>query len=420
MKYRVGGGGVAGILKMFRGICTNRKTENFVYLQSFTMDIFDNVFADLQILQQLQQNPPNPPVFLRRTNPMEELSEAEFLRHFRFNKRAVGHLVDMFRDQLQHNSRRGRPLTPELQVCIALNHYAGANFQRISAYCAGVSQATAWRAIDKVTRAICSRKAEFIRMPSEEEMRRTAQRMEEKFNLPRFAFAVDGVMVRFDYEPRDIPHGTEVRNYWCRKQYYAINCQVIANDQKIIYDIDCDWPGCAHDGRVWRRSGVKQFLERQHFYLLAGDSAYTISEILMKPYSNAEALGDASKRLFNGRLSGLRTVMSENVYGIWKKRFPILREMRSHLPSAQMIIVATAILHNIAVRENMEEPPEDLRHRDNRDGDSSDDDSEPEENVQHRRGHGEGLGDAVSRIRGQRVREMLRENQPPRRRNERY
>jgi hypothetical protein len=78
----------------------------------------------------------------------------------------------------------------------------------------------------------------------------------------------------------------------------------------------------------------------------------------MKPFSNAEAAGDNDKRLFNQRLSGLRTVMTENVYGVLKRRFPCLREMRNHLPTAKKIIVATAVLHNLAILWNDEVPVE--------------------------------------------------------------
>jgi hypothetical protein len=133
---------------------------------------------------------------------------------------------------------------------------------------------------------------------------------------------------------------------------------VVANDEKIIVDIDCDWPGCAHDARIWRRSAVKHILEEQAVYFIAGDSAYQISPVLMKPFSNGEAGGDDAKRLFNQRLSGLRTAMTENVYGELKKRFPCLRDMRNHLPTAKKIIVATAILHNLSKLWNDEVPPE--------------------------------------------------------------
>ncbi|KAK9707659.1 DDE superfamily endonuclease [Popillia japonica] len=41
----------------------------------------------------------------------------------------------------------------------------------------------------------------------------------------------------------------------------------------------------------------------------------------------------------------------ERSYGIWKRRFPILKlEMRVKLQTAQTIIVATGVLHNIALQ----------------------------------------------------------------------
>jgi hypothetical protein len=50
----------------------------------------------------------------------------------------------------------------------------------------GISQPTVSRVIKRVTLALCNHKAEFMRMPDEEEMRVTSQRMEQQFHLPRF------------------------------------------------------------------------------------------------------------------------------------------------------------------------------------------------------------------------------------------
>ena len=61
-------------------------------------------------------------------------------------------------------------------------------------------------------------------------------------------------------------------------------------------------------------------MESQKRFYVAGDSGYPISENLIKPYPTAESAQRPRKRLFNRRLSGLRTVMSENIYGIWKRR----------------------------------------------------------------------------------------------------
>ncbi len=52
--------------------------------------------------------------------------------------------------------------------------------------------------------------------------------------------------------------------------------------------------------------------------------------------------------------------MTENVFGIWKMRFPILNHIGCHIPLAQDIITATAILHNILVRWNANLPDLDL------------------------------------------------------------
>ena len=85
----------------------------------------------------------------------------------------------------------------------------------------------------------------------------------------------------------------------------------------LIYDVDFCCPGSFHDACVWRSiekhyfsyskvifrfSAVKQYLEQRFpHYLLAGDSAYPRSLVLVTSYSRAEARDDESKRLFNLR-----------------------------------------------------------------------------------------------------------------------
>ena len=70
----------------------------------------------------------------------------------------------------------------------------------------------------------------------------------------------------------------------------------------------------------------------------------------MKPFPIAEAAQCPRKRLFNRRISGLRTVMSENFYAVWKKRFTIMKAMRTDadLELNQKIVIAAAILFNLA------------------------------------------------------------------------
>jgi hypothetical protein len=66
----------------------------------------------------------------------------------------------------------------------------------------------------------------------------------------------------------------------------------------------------------------------------------------MKPYFRPV---DPHKKRFNHLLSGIRTVCTENVIGLWKQRFPSLRlGLRTKLSNALDDTVAMAVLHNLA------------------------------------------------------------------------
>ena len=256
----------------------------------------DDMFG-LDVLQHNQENravvrPQK--VYNPRTDPRSMLN-TEFKRHFRFTKDSVNRLTDLLREDLEYENNRGLPVPPVEQVCITLNSFAGANFQRISGWCAGVSQNTARLCVVRVTEALVKRKSEFIYMPSVDEMLSTAERMHDRFKLPRLAYAVDGMQVRFSDAPRGIPDNKTAQMFWCRKQFYSINTQVVANEER-IYDVDCGWPGATHDARVWNRSEVKRLIEEQRMFLCVGDSGYPISEVLVKPYSTQEAGQDRRKR----------------------------------------------------------------------------------------------------------------------------
>ena len=69
-------------------------------------------------------------------------------------------------------------------------------------------------------------------------------------------------------------------------------------------------------------SAVKQHMESQLTYKYAADSGYSISQVMVKPYDTVAAYNDRRKSRFNTALSGIRTIMTENIFGRWKKRFP--------------------------------------------------------------------------------------------------
>ena len=167
-------------------------------------------------------------VYPRRRNPADCFTDTEFKKHFRLDKVSAERLVDIL--GLRRENNRGLPLDPVQELSICLNHFAGGQFQRISGMCEDVSASTAHTAIQFVRQQILELKSEFIRLLTPEECRATACYNAEKFRLPGFAYAIDGVFVNFNELPRGIPVGPGYPNkqsFFNRKHKPAINVLIL-------------------------------------------------------------------------------------------------------------------------------------------------------------------------------------------------
>ena len=298
----------------------------------FTLSDSAQYFVSLLFAQPVRFYP-------ERISPIDVLTDFSFKRQFRFDKDNVVRLTNML--DLEKDNNRGLPLTPVQSVCLTLNHFAGAHFNRVSALCGNVSEHASWDAIDRVRQQILRLQEDFIRMPTVAEMTATEGRMYQRFGLRGFAFGIDGMIARFESAPKGLPEGPGYPNqnsFFTRKMCYGINTLVVANDQHLICALDRDWHGSANDSRIWNQSLFKPLIEQQRRFLLAGDSAFPLSDVLIKPFSNDDALEDPALRLFNSRLSGLRTVMTENTFAIWKRRFPCLKNLRAWYYNARYIV----------------------------------------------------------------------------------
>ena len=83
--------------------------------------------------------------------------------------------------------------------------------------------------------------------------------------------------------------------------------------------------------------------------VLVGDSGYDVKNFLITPLANAQT---PDEQLFQEAITRTRNPV-EGCYGVWKRRFPVLATgIRLGMDRLQSVIVATAVLHNIAVKEN--------------------------------------------------------------------
>lgn len=90
-------------------------------------------------------------------------------------------------------------------------------------------------------------------------------------------------------------------------------------------------------------------------YFLLGDSGYANKRYLLTPIQNPTT---DQQNVYNVKHKSTRNLV-ERAIGIWKKRFPVIAvKMRQRIKNSLRVIVATAVLHNIAVSRNEPDPLE--------------------------------------------------------------
>lgn len=84
-------------------------------------------------------------------------------------------------------------------------------------------------------------------------------------------------------------------------------------------------------------------------YMILGDEAFPLLNNLMKPYPRDQSTVDATKAIFNYRLSRARRVV-ENAFGILSNTFRIFHSpICLSLDTIDDLIVSACILHNLII-----------------------------------------------------------------------
>jgi hypothetical protein len=218
----------------------------------------------------------------------------------------------------------------------------------------GVSTSSGCRIIKRVSEAIASLRPNYINMyENVEEMNRSAEKMYQIARFPRVIGAIDCTLIKIQS-----PGGNDAKIYRTRKNFFGINVQTVSDKDLYIRDIVARWPGSSHDQTIFNNSSLKQKFEDGTFgsFMLVGDSGYQLKPYLMTKLQRVQT---AAENLYNESQIRTRNVV-ERQYGVWKRRFPVLQiRMRLKIATVlNIIIVATAVLHNLALIENEEIPEE--------------------------------------------------------------
>ena len=121
--------------------------------------------------------------------------------------------------------------------------------------------------------------------------------------------------------------------------------------EAVVYE-----PGRVHDSAVYSNSAFKPYwanAAEQHSYLCAADKAYPLTRNIITPFREPEINRAPTQeekdrmRLFNGKMSGARTELTECMFGRLVKMFPILNQLRYYMEDNQVMIMVCLILYNL-------------------------------------------------------------------------
>ncbi|KAL3097738.1 hypothetical protein niasHT_026834 [Heterodera trifolii] len=214
-----------------------------------------------------------------------------------------------------------------------------------------ITQRTVSLVVQRVTKALANKSADFIKFPNSQQNEITIKRDFLNYcDLPFVMGAIDCSHIKIEGP------GSDEESYINRKGFYSLNMQAVCDMRCKFTNIDLRWPGSTHDSFVLRQSDVWEYFESglSGNSILLGDSGYPLKKWLMVPFRDPKTV--AEKR-FNTALCKGRSVI-EHAFGIFKRRFSIAKtSCRLKLRRIATTILAATVLHNIAIEMRLPEPP---------------------------------------------------------------
>ncbi|KAJ1100788.1 hypothetical protein NDU88_005863 [Pleurodeles waltl] len=322
----------------------------------------------------------------RTRQTLFQQTEEEIYDKYRLSSAAILELIDLLKPQLEHQTLRGCAIPTHVQVLCSLHLLASGSYQGVIAVAGGVSQSAVSRFLTAFLDALVTHMSHFIYLPrNEAEINSTKLDFYRIANFPHVIGCVYGTHIQI------CPPGNLEHLFRNRKCTHSLNIQVVCDAHYVITDIVAKFPGSTHDSYIFRHSGIHQRLERGEFgdgYLLGratdtlqtytqvtvhtnqdfltvyflcptGDSAYALRPWIMTPFLTPS---NECERRYNNAHKRTRNLI-ERTFGLLKARFRCLHRSGGALQytpiTAFKIVVACAILHNIATRRGLPLTPAD-------------------------------------------------------------
>lgn len=293
-------------------------------------------------------------------------NDEEFLHHFRMSRSGFNALLNLIKYDVVFQNKPGKmkkaPASHHLLVFLYRVGREGssASDSAIATFF-GIGKGSVKNYVRRVTKALNNLKSDVIKWPSGDDRQNLKTRIKVNYGFQKCIGIIDGTLIILDRRPTK--YGD---SYFCRKQCYAINVQVICDDAGRITYFYAGWPGSTHDNRAWRNckvynNGLLYFGDGEY---LLGDSAYSACLYIVQSFKKVSGSNlTVHQEFFNTKLGRAR-VKSEHCIGILKNRFPCLKKMnividgKRGVKEVMQIFTACAVMHNILLEMNDDIPQE--------------------------------------------------------------
>ncbi|KAK4884252.1 hypothetical protein RN001_000523 [Aquatica leii] len=310
---------------------------------------FEDV-EDLEVIEFIEFGLPRQ--IYQRNDYFHSLDDFAFRKRFRLTRECVLHLLTLIEHHLEYPLDINNCVSPMNQLLVCLRMYStGGHLQMIADF-AGMHYSTVSRIVKRVSEAIASLYPQHVKFPATElELKKCQQDFYNVASFPRVIGAIDCTHISIQS-----PGGNDAEIYRNRKQYFSINVQAICNSNLKLMNVVARWPGSVHDATIFRHSNIYNRFENNLYEncILIGDNGYFNTNYLLTPLLQPITPG---QQLYNESHIRSRNCI-ERCFGVLKRRFPILAYgCRLHINTLLTIIIATSVVHNIALEMGDIQPP---------------------------------------------------------------
>ena len=284
---------------------------------------------------------------------LDDFTDTECISKFRLPKSSIRDIIEQLRPDLQSSTHRNNPVPAETQVLVSLRLLASGSFQGVAGDTVKVSQPTTSRIIYKFCQAFTAHFKHLLAWYTDEtELREVRLKFYKDTKIKGLIGLIDGTMI-----PIKGAVGEDEPAYICRKNFPAINCQVVVGPDGEFRDAVIKYPGSCHDAFIFNNSTLKGILEQdpgQGFLL--GDSGYALSPTLLTPFANPSTPPEVK---YNKIHSSVRSAVERSI-GKLKNRWRCLHKSGGALqyePSKCCLVIHTCILlENLCISLGLEDP----------------------------------------------------------------